>query len=52
MISNRQARNYRAFKALNRLIPNFLKTIDSGDSDELSTFYAQVILIYLLYFLV
>jgi hypothetical protein len=47
----RQARSYRAFKALNRLIPNLLKTIDNGDSDELAMFYAQVLmLLYLLWF--
>jgi hypothetical protein len=49
MIFNRQARSYRAFKILNRLIPNLLKTIDNGDSDTLSMFYAQVMPLYLLY---
>ena len=48
MVLHRQARSYRAFKALERLIPNLLKTIDNGDPDELSTFYNQVMILYLL----
>jgi hypothetical protein len=48
MVLPRQARSYRTFKALERLIPNLLKTIDNGDSDELSMFYAQVMRLYLL----
>ena len=47
---NRQACNYHAFKALDRLIPNLLKTVDNGDPDALSMFYAQVMLLYLLQF--
>jgi hypothetical protein len=49
MVLHRQARSYRVFKALERLIPNLLKTIDNGDTDELTMFYAQVMLfVYLL----
>jgi hypothetical protein len=47
IISNRQARSFRAFKVLNHLIPNFLTTIDNSDSETLSLFYAQVMLMYL-----
>jgi hypothetical protein len=49
MVLHRQARSYRAFKALIWLIPNLLKTIDNGDTEELTMFYAQVMLfVYLL----
>jgi len=49
MVLHRQARSYRAFKVLERLIPNLLKTIDNSDIDGLTMFYAQVMLfVYLL----
>jgi hypothetical protein len=49
MVLRRQARSYRAFKALERLIPNLLKTIDDGDSNELTVIYTQVMLFLHLY---
>ena len=35
-------RSHAAVQALNRLIPNFQKTIDDGTPEELNMFYVEV----------